>query len=107
MPSFCGEQPFRADPRCDFSCSSAIQPKDLQMRGTPSGLTLPSTLAAAVLRIYALLSDHLRAMPEVAGDGFPAEWYQRHFARLTREYAGVVFEDPDEIKGWRAEVRLR
>ena len=64
------------------------------------------TLAAPLLRIYVLQAEHLRELAAAAGGGFPATWFERHFAWLTRELDNVLTDNRGEFQQWRSEITV-
>lgn len=70
----------------------------------PTDPTVLSTLAAPLMRIYALQAEHLRELAATAGGGFPANWFEPHFAWLTRELANILGDNFVDSQQWRSEM---
>ena len=64
------------------------------------------TLAAPLLRIFVLQAEHLRELAAAAGGGFPANWFERHYAWLTRELDNVLSDNRGEFQQWRSEITV-
>ena len=71
----------------------------------PHPTALPA-LAAPLLRIYGLQAEHLRELAASAGGGFPVNWFERHFAWLTRELDYILGENSGEFQQWRSEITV-
>ena len=71
----------------------------------PHPTALPA-LAAPLLRIYGLQAEHLRELAAAAGGGFPVNWFERHFAWLTRELDYILGENSGEFQQWRSEITV-
>ena len=72
----------------------------------PTDPTVLPTLAAPLLRIYALQAEHLRELAAAAGGGFPVDWFERQLAWLTRELTSILGEDCGEFQQWQSELAL-
>ncbi len=72
----------------------------------PTDPTVMSTLAAPLLRIYALQAVHFKELAAAAGGGFPLPWFERQFAWLTRELGSILGQDCGEFQQWQSELAL-
>ncbi len=63
----------------------------------PRKPTVLSSLVAPLVRIYELQAEHLQALADEAGGGFPFTWYERHYTWLRRELGRVISDEPDEF----------
>ena len=63
----------------------------------PRKPTVLSSLVAPLVRIYELQAEHLRALADEVGGGFPVTWYERHYTWLRRELGRVISDEPDEF----------
>ena len=70
----------------------------------PTDPTVLPTLAAPLLRIYALQAEHLRELSAAAGGGFPVNWFERQFAWLTRELDSILGDSGEDFQQWRVEM---
>ena len=72
----------------------------------PTDPTVMSTLAAPLLRIYALQAVHFKELAAAAGGGFPLPWFERQFAWLTRELGSILGQDCGEFSAVQSRISV-